>query len=96
MQYGSYFQATSHDRVFSSVSGKFLARFVDYFITFTQFCISFVMLAGAGANLNTGLLGVCRTPSRAWCLEALCTPGHGNCVAGAARARFLSVSARAD
>ncbi|WJY89369.1 hypothetical protein CCONF_04090 [Corynebacterium confusum] len=27
MQYGSYFQATSHDRVFSSVSGKFLARF---------------------------------------------------------------------
>lgn len=52
MQYGSYFQATSHDRVFSSVSGKFLARFVDYSITFTQFCISFVMLAGAGANLN--------------------------------------------
>ena len=52
MQYGSYFQATSHDRVFSSVAGKFLARFVDYSITFTQFCISFVMLAGAGANLN--------------------------------------------
>lgn len=52
MQYGSYFQATSHDRVFSSVAGKFRARFVDYSITFTQFCISFVMLAGAGANLN--------------------------------------------
>ncbi|WP_070769572.1 hypothetical protein [Corynebacterium sp. HMSC04H06] len=52
MQYGSYFQATSHDRVFSSIAGKFLARFVDYSITFTQFCISFVMLTGAGANLN--------------------------------------------
>ncbi|MFH0412399.1 hypothetical protein ACG98H_09945 [Corynebacterium sp. L4756] len=52
MQYGSYFQATSHDRVFTSVTSKIMARFIDYTITFTQFCISFVMLAGAGANLN--------------------------------------------
>lgn len=52
MQYGSYFQASSHDRVFTSVTSKWLARFVDYSITFTQSCISFVMLAGAGANLN--------------------------------------------
>ncbi|HLR48836.1 MAG TPA: hypothetical protein VK089_07165 [Corynebacterium sp.] len=52
MQYGSYFQATSHDRVFTSVTSKVLARFIDYTITFTQFCISFVMLAGAGANLT--------------------------------------------
>ena len=52
MQYGSYFQATSHDRVFTSVTSKVMARFIDYTITFTQFCISFVMLAGAGANLN--------------------------------------------
>lgn len=52
MQYGSYFQASSHDRVFTSVTSKTLARFVDYSITFTQFCIAFVMLAGAGANLN--------------------------------------------
>ena len=52
MQYGSYFQATSHDRVFTLVTSKLMARFIDYTITFTQFCISFVMLAGAGANLN--------------------------------------------
>ena len=52
MQYGSYFQATSHDRVFTSVTSKLMARFIDYTITFTQFCIAFVMLAGAGANLN--------------------------------------------
>lgn len=51
MQYGSYFQATSHDRVFTSVTSKAMARFIDYTITFTQFCISFVMLSGAGANL---------------------------------------------
>lgn len=52
MQYGSYFQATSHDRVFSSVTSKLMAKFVDYSIVFTQFCIAFVMLSGAGANLN--------------------------------------------
>lgn len=52
MQYGSYFQATSHDTVFQNVSSTFMAKFVDYSITFTQFCIAFVMLAGAGANLN--------------------------------------------
>lgn len=52
MQYGSYFQASSHDRVFTSVTSKWLARFVDYSIMFTQFCLGFVMLAGAGANLQ--------------------------------------------
>lgn len=38
--------------MFTSVTSKVMARFIDYTITFTQFCISFVMLAGAGANLN--------------------------------------------
>lgn len=52
MQYGSYFQATSHGRVFSSISSKATARFVDYAIIFTQFCHTFVMLSGGGANLN--------------------------------------------
>lgn len=52
MQYGFYFQANSHDRVFTSVTSKWLARFVDYSIMFTQFCLGFVMLAGAGANLQ--------------------------------------------
>ncbi|MDK8677636.1 YkvI family membrane protein [Corynebacterium tuberculostearicum] len=52
MQYGSYFQATSHGRVFSSIASKPVARFVDYAIIFTQFCHTFVMLSGGGANLN--------------------------------------------
>ncbi|MCZ9296540.1 YkvI family membrane protein [Corynebacterium yonathiae] len=52
MQYGSYFQATSHGRVFSSIASKPVARFVDYAIIFTQFCHTFVMLSGGGANLH--------------------------------------------
>ena len=52
MQYGSYFQATSHGRVFSSIASRPVARFVDYAIIFTQFCHTFVMLSGGGANLQ--------------------------------------------
>ena len=52
MQYGSYFQATSHGRVFSSIASKPVARLVDYAIIFTQFCHTFVMLSGGGANLH--------------------------------------------
>src|SRR5699024_11300327 len=55
MQYGSYFQATSHDRVFTSVTSKVLARFIDYTITFTKFFISFVLLFVAGVSLTNYL-----------------------------------------
>lgn len=52
LQYGSYFRAESHGKVFDSISTKIMAKFMDYSLTVAQFCIGFVMLAGAGSNLN--------------------------------------------
>lgn len=52
LQYGSYFRAQSHGKVFDSIASKFLAKFMDYGLSIAQFCIGFVMLAGAGSNLN--------------------------------------------
>lgn len=52
LQYGSYFRAASHFVVFTSISGRGMGRFLDYSLAISQFCIGFVMLAGAGANLN--------------------------------------------
>ncbi|SJM70245.1 hypothetical protein [Gulosibacter sp. 10] len=52
LQYGSYFRAQSHGKVFNSITASFLAKFMDYGLSAAQFCIGFVMLAGAGSNLN--------------------------------------------
>lgn len=52
LQYGSYFKATSHSVVFNKISGRYMGRFLDYSLSISQFCIGFVMLAGAGANLK--------------------------------------------
>lgn len=52
LQYGSYFRATSHGKVFDKVTSAVTARFLDYTITGPQFCLGFVMMAGAGRNLN--------------------------------------------
>ncbi|MDD7585571.1 MAG: hypothetical protein SPK00_11355 [Corynebacterium glucuronolyticum] len=52
LQYGSYFRATSHGKVFDNVTSAFTARFLDYTLTGSQFCLGFVMMAGAGSNLN--------------------------------------------
>lgn len=52
LQYGSYFRAQSHGMVFDSITSALVARFMDYGLSIAQFCIGFVMLAGAGSNLN--------------------------------------------
>lgn len=52
LQYGSYFRAQSHREVFGSVTSKWMAKFLDYSLAISQFCLAFVMLAGAGSNLN--------------------------------------------
>lgn len=52
LQYGSYFRAQSHGRVFDSITSSFMAKFMDYGLSAAQFCIGFVMLAGAGSNLH--------------------------------------------
>lgn len=52
LQYGSYFRAQSHGKVFDSITSKIIAKFMDYGLSLAQFCIGFVMLAGAGSNLH--------------------------------------------
>ena len=52
LQLGSYFRATEHSEVFNAVATPFLSRALDAFIVFTLFATGFVMIAGAGANLN--------------------------------------------
>lgn len=52
LQLGSYYRAKEHATVFDAVSHPFVSRAMDAFTTFTLFTIGFVMLAGAGANLN--------------------------------------------
>lgn len=52
LQYGSYFRARSHGEVFHSIADQLTSRVLDYGLCIAQFCVGFVMLAGAGANLN--------------------------------------------
>lgn len=52
LQYGSYFRATSHGKVFDNVTSALTARFLEYALTASQFCLGFVMMAGAGSNLH--------------------------------------------
>ena len=51
-QLGSYYMADDHSAVFKSVSRPWVARYMDVTTIFTLFCIGFVMVAGAGANLQ--------------------------------------------
>ena len=51
-QLGSYYLADDHSAVFKSVSRPFLARYMDITTMFTLFCIGFVMVAGAGSNME--------------------------------------------
>ena len=51
-QLGSYYLADNHSVVFKSVSRPVVAKYMDYTTMFTLFCIGFVMVAGAGSNLE--------------------------------------------
>ena len=51
-QLGSYYLAEDHSAVFRSVSRPFLAKYMDITTMFTLFCIGFVMVAGAGSNME--------------------------------------------
>ncbi|QYH19850.1 hypothetical protein JKI95_01625 [Corynebacterium aquatimens] len=51
-QLGSYYLADDHSAVFKSVSRPWVARYMDVATMFTLFCIGFVMVAGAGSNLE--------------------------------------------
>jgi len=52
LQYGSYFRAQSHGKVFDSITSSLVSKFMDNGLSAAQFCIGFVMLAGAGSNLS--------------------------------------------
>ncbi|PWB99002.1 hypothetical protein DF219_08345, partial [Corynebacterium liangguodongii] len=51
-QQGSYYLADDHSAVFTSVSRPIVAGFMDIATMFTLFSIGFVMVAGAGSNLE--------------------------------------------
>ncbi|MBZ8177120.1 hypothetical protein GP475_05095 [Corynebacterium poyangense] len=52
LQLGSYFLANEHNLVFRNLSFAWLSWLLDVMVTLTLFAIGFVMLAGAGSNLE--------------------------------------------
>lgn len=52
MQLGSYYRAQEHSAVLRKISAGWLARVVDMFVIFELFGMGFVMVSGAGSNLN--------------------------------------------
>lgn len=52
LQLGSHYMAIDHSEVFGEITNKYMAKFMDYSLIFTCFVIGFVMIAGAGSNLN--------------------------------------------
>lgn len=66
LQLGSYYRSDNHDEVFERIAHPALRRVIDVVLVFSGFAMGFVMLAGAGANLEQqfGL--------PAWAGSALC------------------------
>lgn len=52
LQLGSYFLAQEHRMVFRNLAHPIVSKFLDFGVTFTLFAVGFVMLAGAGSNLE--------------------------------------------
>lgn len=52
LQLGSHFIAESHIDVLEEVSEKFVTKFMDFALLLNCFLMGFVMIAGAGSNLN--------------------------------------------
>ncbi|OON86787.1 hypothetical protein BXO88_05860 [Oribacterium sp. C9] len=49
---GSYYRAYNHEMVFSEITHPVLSKLLDVVLNIGSFCMGFVMLAGAGSNLN--------------------------------------------
>ena len=52
LQLGSHYLAESHIDVLKEVSNKYMTKFMDYALIINCFLMGFVMIAGAGSNLN--------------------------------------------
>ena len=49
---GSYYRAREHSAVLERITGKLVYRLLDISLILSGFVLGFVMIAGAGANLN--------------------------------------------
>lgn len=52
LQLGSYFHASEHNQVFRNITHPFISRILDVAVILTLFAVGFVMLAGAGSNME--------------------------------------------
>lgn len=52
LQLGSYFNAQEHNSVFRQVTHPIISRLLDIAVILTLFAVGFVMLAGAGSNMQ--------------------------------------------
>ena len=52
LQLGSYFHASEHNRVFREVTHPIMSKMLDVAVILTLFAVGFVMLAGAGSNME--------------------------------------------
>ena len=52
LQLGSYYRSGHHDEVFERITHPAVRRVIDVVLVFSGFAMGFVMLAGAGANLE--------------------------------------------
>ena len=66
LQLGSHYMATDYSEVFGEITNKYMSKFMDYSLIFTCFVIGFVMIAGAGSNLNEAF-GI-----RKWIGQVIC------------------------
>ena len=52
LQLGSYYRSGHHDEVFERIAPPLVRRIIDVVLVFSGFAMGFVMLSGAGANLE--------------------------------------------
>lgn len=52
LQLGSHYLAENHLDVIEEISNKYVTKFMDYSLIINCFLMGFVMIAGAGSNLN--------------------------------------------
>ncbi|MCR5772904.1 MAG: hypothetical protein K6G87_16900 [Butyrivibrio sp.] len=50
--FGSYYRADNHEEVFSNITHPLVTRILDVVLIIGSFIMGFVMVAGAGSNLN--------------------------------------------
>ncbi len=50
--FGCYYRADNHEEVFSQIAHPFFTRILDIVLVIGSFVMGFVMVAGAGSNLN--------------------------------------------